>query len=103
MVTKEEKRQAKQEAKEARRAQKAERRQQRRQAKAVLSRSKIAEQFRVLASQIEGGTFVLGDKEMELPPYADFKITYRVKPRGRQQIQIQVRWGGPGDVPLPTE
>jgi hypothetical protein len=66
---------AKQRAKEVRRAQKAERRTHRRKAQAVLSKTQIAEQLRLLASQVEGGTFVLGDKELALPSYVDFETT----------------------------
>jgi amphi-Trp domain-containing protein len=100
MAKKDEKRQAK----EMKRAQKAERRQQRRKAQAVLSRNEIAEQLQALAAQFEGGRFVLGDKELELPPYAEFEIVYKVKRRGGHQIEVEVEWGGPTGTPLlPTE
>lgn len=95
-----EKRSAKQEAKDARRARKAERRKHRRKAEAVLSRTQIAEQLRILASQVEGGTFVLGDKELELPPVADYEIAYSLKKRGGHQIEVEIEWGGPTDAPL---
>jgi amphi-Trp domain-containing protein len=95
-----EKRSAKQKAKEAKRVRKAERRKHRRQAQAVLSRAQIAEQLRILASQVEGGTFVLGDKELELPPYADFEISYSPKRWGGHQIEVEIEWGGPADAPL---
>jgi amphi-Trp domain-containing protein len=88
-------------AKEAKRAQKAKRRQVRRKAQAVLSQSQIAEQLRALASQIETGTFVLGDKELELAPHAGFEIGYKLKKQGGHQIEVEIEWGGPTDVPLP--
>lgn len=97
-----EKRVAKQRAREAKRARKAERRKHRRKAQAVLSKTQIAEQLRILASQVEGGTFVLGDKELALPPYADFEITYRPKKWGGHQIELEIEWGGPADAPLLT-
>jgi amphi-Trp domain-containing protein len=100
MAKKDEKRQAKQE----KRAQKAERRQHQRKAQAVLSRNQIAEQLRALASQVEAGRFVLGDKELELPSYAEFEIAYKVKRKGGHQIEVEVQWGGPTGAPLlPTE
>lgn len=71
-----------------------------RKAQAVLSRTQIAEQLRILASQIEAGTFVLGDKELELPPYADFEVSYQLKKWGGHQIEVEVEWGGPTDAPL---
>jgi amphi-Trp domain-containing protein len=100
MAKKSEKWQAKQARKADRRAAKAKRRQHRRKAEAVLSKTQIAEQLRVLASQIEAGTFVLGDKELELPPYADFEISYKLKRRGGHQIEVEIEWGGPTDAPL---
>lgn len=104
MANKSEKRLAKQEAKEARRAEKAERQQHRRKAQAVLSRAGIADQLRALASQIEAGTFVLGDTEIDLPAQAEFEIAYKVKRRGAHQIEVEVEWGGPKTVALlPTE
>ena len=91
-------------AKEQKRAEKAKRRQHQRKAQAVLSQSQIAEQLRALASQFEAGQFVLGDQELELPPYADFEISYKVRRRGGHQIEVEVEWGDPTDVPLlPTE
>ena len=63
-----EKKKAKREAKAAKRAEKATRRQHHRKAQAVLSRHDIAGQLRALASQVEAGTVVLGDKELELLP-----------------------------------
>ena len=86
--------------KQQRQAAKAERRQHRRKAQAVLSRQEVADQLRALASQVEGGTFVLGDKELELPPYADFEISYKLKKRGGHQIEVEIEWGGPTDAPL---
>jgi amphi-Trp domain-containing protein len=100
MVKDPEKSLAKQKAKEARRVQKAEQRKHRRKAQAVLSRTQIAEQLRILASQVEGGTFVLGDKELELPPYADLEITYSPKRWGGHQIEVEIKWGGPTEAPL---
>ncbi len=95
-----EKKLAKQQTKATRRAQKAERRQHRRKAQAVLSRAEIAEQLRVLASQIEAGTFVLGDKELELPPHAEFEISYSLRKWGGHEIEIEIEWGGSTDAPL---
>ena len=37
---------------------------------------------------------MLGDKELELPPYAEFEIVYKVKRRGGHQIEVEVEWGG---------
>jgi amphi-Trp domain-containing protein len=95
-----EKKLAKQQAKAEKRAEKAARRVHRRQAQAVLSRTQIAEQLRILASQVESGTFVLGDKELELPPHADFELTYQLKRRGGHQIEVEIEWGGPKSAPL---
>jgi amphi-Trp domain-containing protein len=104
MAKKLEKRLAKQKAKEARRARKAERRQHRRKAQAVLSRGEIADQLRALASQIEAGTFALGDKEVDLPTNAEFEISYKVKKKGGHQIEVEIEWGSSTDAPLlPTE
>jgi amphi-Trp domain-containing protein len=100
MAKKEEKRLAKQEAKAAKRAQKAERRQHRRKAQAVLTGAQIADQLRALASQVETGTFVLGDKEVELPPQAEFEISYKVRRKGGHQIEVEIEWGGPKTVGL---
>jgi amphi-Trp domain-containing protein len=100
MAKKDEKRMAKQQAKEAKRAQKAERQQHRRKAQAVLSRDQIAGQLRALASQVEAGTFVLGDKELELPSQAEFEIVYKVKKKGGHQIEVEIEWGGPKTATL---
>lgn len=95
---------AKQQAKAARRAAKAQRRQERRKAQAVLSRAEMAAQIRALAAQIEAGTFALGDKELSLPPQAEFEISYKPKKRGGHQIEVEIEWGGPVSAPLlPTE
>jgi amphi-Trp domain-containing protein len=93
MAKKDEKWQAKQ-------ARKAARRQHRRKAQAVLSRPEMAERLRVLAAQVEAGAFALGDTELELLPYADFEISYKLKKRGSHQIEIEIEWGGPSDAPL---
>jgi amphi-Trp domain-containing protein len=94
----------KQLVKQQKRVQKAERRQHQRKAQAVLSRDQIAEQLRALASQFEAGRFVLGDKELELPPHAEFEIAYKVRRKGGHQIEVEVEWGGSTGVPLlPTE
>lgn len=104
MAKKDEKKLAKQEKKEARRAEKSQRRQQRRRAQAFLSRNQIAEQLRILAAQFETGVFVLGDTEIELPPYAEFELGYKVRRRGGHQIEVEVEWGGPKTaVLLPQE
>jgi amphi-Trp domain-containing protein len=100
MVKELDKKAAKQKAKERKRALKRERRKQARQAQSVLSRAQIAEQLRILASQVEAGTFVLGDKALELPPYADFEISYKLRKRGGHQIEVEVEWGGATDAPL---
>jgi amphi-Trp domain-containing protein len=84
---------AKQEAKAARRALKAERLQHQRKAEAVLSRAGIADQLRALADQVEGGVVTLGDKELELPPQADFEISYKLKKKGGHQIEVEIEWG----------
>jgi amphi-Trp domain-containing protein len=91
---------AKKSEKEQKRALKAERRQHRRKAQAVLSREQIAGQLRVLASQVEAGTFVLGDTEVELPSQAEFKISYKVGKRGGHQIEVEVEWDSPQQVAL---
>jgi len=99
-----EKRAAKQEAKAQKRARKAERRQHRRKAQAVLSREQIADQLRALASQVEAGTFVLGDEELALPAEAEFEISYKLKRKGAHQIEVEIEWGGPMKAALlPTE
>jgi amphi-Trp domain-containing protein len=95
---------AKQEAKAQKRAQKAERRQHRRKAQAVLSQEQIADQLRALASHVEAGTVVLGDKELALPPEAEFEISYKLKRKGGHQIEVEIEWGGPMKAALlPTE
>jgi amphi-Trp domain-containing protein len=100
MVKESDKKAAKQQAKAEKKARRVERRKHSRKAQAVLSRTQIAEQLRILASQIEAGTFVLGDKELELPPYADFEVSYRLKKWGGHQIEVEVEWGGLTDAPL---
>ena len=100
MAKKDEKWLAKQEAKAAKRAQKAERRQHQRKAQAVLSRGEIAEQLRALASQVESGTVVLGDTELELPAQADFEISYKLRKKGGHQIEVEIEWGKSKGVPL---
>jgi amphi-Trp domain-containing protein len=94
MAKKAEKKLSKQEAKEQKRALKAERRQHRRKAQAVLPREQIASQLRALASQVESGTFVLGDAEVELPSQAEFVISYKVQRKGGHQIEVEIEWGG---------
>jgi hypothetical protein len=91
---------AKQELKAAKQSAKAERRKHRRKAQAVLARSQIGEQLRSLASQIETGTFVLGDKEVELPAFAELQIIYQLKRTGGNQIKVKVEWGDLTDAPL---
>jgi len=99
-----EKRLAKQEAKAQKRALKAELQRQSRKAQAVLSREQIAEQLRALAGQVESGTFVLGDQELELPATAEFEISYKLRRKGGHQIEVEIEWGGPQKVALlPTE
>jgi amphi-Trp domain-containing protein len=99
-MAKAEKRRLKQQAKQEKRALKAERRQQRRKAQAVLSRADMAEQLRALANQVETGTFVLGDKELELPATAEFEISYKPRRKGGHQIEVEIEWGSPADAPL---
>jgi amphi-Trp domain-containing protein len=104
MDKKPDKKLTKEKRKEAKRELKDERRQHRRKAEAVLSRSEIADQLRALASQVEGGTFVLGDKELELPAHAGFEISYKLKKRGDHQIEVEIEWGSSSAVTLlPTE
>ena len=104
MADKDAKRLAKQKAKDARRAEKAARRQHRRKAQAVLSTAEIAAQLRALATQVESGTLVLGDKEVALPPSAEFEISYKVRKRGGHQIEVEIEWGSGVDaLLLPTE
>jgi amphi-Trp domain-containing protein len=90
-------------SKAQKRARKAEQRKHRRKAQAVLSRPQIAEQLRILASQVEDGTFVLGDKELDLPSHADFEVSYKLKKRGSHEIEVEIEWGGPTDAPLLSE
>jgi amphi-Trp domain-containing protein len=92
-MDKAEKKRLKQEAK-------AERRQHRRKTQAVLPRHQIAEQLRILAIQVENGTFVLGDLELELPPTAELEIGYKPRRRGGHQIEVEIEWGSPIDAPL---
>ena len=104
MAKKNEKWQAKQEAKAARRAAKAERQQHRRKAQAVLTLAQIADQLRALAFQVEAGTVVLGDKELELPNQTHFEIGYKLKKKGGHQIEVEIEWGDSQQVTLlPTE
>jgi amphi-Trp domain-containing protein len=99
-----EKKAVKQQAKAEKRARKAKHLKHHRKAQAVLSRIQIAEQLRALASQVEAGTFVLGDKQVDLPSHADFEISYKPRKRGGHQIEVEVEWGGPTNVPLlPTD
>lgn len=100
MVKESDKKLAKQQAKAEKRARRMERKKQSRKAQAVLSRTQIAAQLRILASQVEAGTFVLGDKELELPVYADFEISYSLRRRGGHEIEVEIEWGGPSDAPL---
>jgi amphi-Trp domain-containing protein len=95
-----EKKQAKRRAKAEKRARRMDRKKHSRKAQAVLSRPQIAEQLRILASQVEAGTFVLGDQDLDLPPYADFEVSYKPKKWGGHQIEVEIEWGGPTDAPL---
>jgi amphi-Trp domain-containing protein len=92
-MDKSDKKQAKQQAKAARQARKAERKKHQRKAQAVLSRSEVADQLRALASQVESGTVVLGDKEMELPSHVDFELSYQPKKWGGHQFEVEIEWG----------
>ena len=104
MTGKYEKRAAKQQAKAAKRAEKRKRVRHRRKAQAILSREQIAGQLRALASQVEGGSFALGDKEIALPESADFEISYKLRRKGGHQIEVEIEWGSPIDAPLlPTD
>lgn len=104
MADKHEKRAAKQKAKAAKRAEKENRLRHRRKAQAILNRDQIAAQLRALASQVEGGTFALGDKEIALPDSADFEISYKLRRKGGHQIEVEIEWGSSIDAPLlPTE
>ena len=100
MAKKSEKKAQKEQKRAQKRALKAERRQHRRKAQAVLSREQIAGQLRALASQVEAGTFVLGDTEVELPSQAEFEISYKVQRKGGHQIEAEIEWGGPKKVAL---
>jgi amphi-Trp domain-containing protein len=100
MADKYEKRLAKQKAKEARRATRAKQLQHRRKAQAILGRVQIADQLRALASQVESGTFALGDKELALPDSAEFEISYKLRRKGGHQIEVEIEWGSPTDAPL---
>jgi amphi-Trp domain-containing protein len=93
MANKSAKKLAKKQAKAAKRAEKARRRAKSRKAEAVLTRSAMAEQLRALASQVESGTFVLGDLEMELPEQAEFEISYKPKKKGGHEIEVEIEWG----------
>jgi len=95
-----EKWQAKQAAKAQKRAAKAKRQVHRRKAEAVLTPAQIAEQLRALAAQVESGTVVLGDKELHLPDQAEFEISYKLKKKGGEQIEVEIEWGGPKKVTL---
>lgn len=104
MAKKSEKWQAKQEAKARRRAEKAERRKHGRKVQAVLGLNDIADQLRALASQVESGTVVLGDKQIEVPLQAEFEISYKLKRKGGHQIEVEIEWGqGKTVTLLPTE
>lgn len=104
MAQKSEKWQAKQEAKVRKQAEKAERRKHQRKVEAVLAREDIAGQLRALASQVEDGTVVLGDKQIELPPQAEFEIGYKLKRQGGHQLEVEIEWGkGKTVTLLPTE
>jgi amphi-Trp domain-containing protein len=100
MAKKEEKKRSRQQTRAAKRDQKATRRQHRRKAHAVLSQEQMADQLRALAAQVESGTFVLGDKQLELPPHARFEISYKVLKRGGHQIEVEIEWGKPSAVSL---
>jgi amphi-Trp domain-containing protein len=103
-LAKDQARKAKAEARAAKEAQQAQEREQRRKAEAILTREQIADQLRALASQVEAGTVLLGDKEVELPPSADFELGYKPKRKGGHQIEVEIEWGSPASAPLlPTE
>jgi amphi-Trp domain-containing protein len=88
------------EKKQLKREAKAQRRQYRRKTKAVLTRQQIAEQLRILATQIENGTFVLGDIELDIPQNAELEVGYKLAKKGGHQIGVEVEWGSLTDVPL---
>jgi len=100
MAGKDVRRRLKQEAKQARREAKAARRLERRKAQAILPRREIADQLRALANQIEGGTFVLGDKQVALPESAEFEISYKFRRKGGHQIEVELEWGSIVGTPL---
>lgn len=100
MAKKSAKWQAKQKAKAEKDALKAERRQHRRKAHAVLPRTDMADQLRALAFQIEGGTVVLGDTELDLPEHANFVISYKLRKRGGHQLEVEIEWGDAKSVSL---
>ena len=79
MAKKDAKWQAKQEAKAEKHAAKAERQKHRRKAQAVLTLGQIADQLRALATQVETGTVVLGDKELALPGQAEIEINCQLE------------------------
>jgi len=89
-----EKRIAKQQAKAEKKAAKAERKRQKRKAQAVLTRAQIGDQLRALASQIEEGTFVLGDKEVAVPEEVEYEISYSPTRWGGYEIEVEIEWGG---------
>jgi amphi-Trp domain-containing protein len=104
MANKNAKKLAKQEAKAAKRAEKAKRRAKSRKAEAVLTRAAMAEQLRALASQVESGTFTLGDLELELPEHAEFEISYKPTKWGGHEIEVEIEWGKTRTASLlPTE
>lgn len=66
----------------------------------MLSRSEIAGQSRSLASQVEAGTFVLGDRELDLPLQAETEIAYKLQKKGGHQIEVEIEWGDPKTAAL---
>jgi amphi-Trp domain-containing protein len=46
-----------------------------------------------LADQVESGVVTLDDKELELPPQADFEISYKLKKKGGHEIEVEIEWG----------
>jgi amphi-Trp domain-containing protein len=92
-VAKEDAKLAKQQAKAQKRAEKEERRKHSRKAEAVLSRSEVADQLRALASQVESGRLIFGDKEFELPSHLDFELSYKLQRRGGHQFEVEIEWG----------
>ncbi len=70
----------------------------------MLSTAQIADQLRALASQVEAGSFALGDQQVELPASAEFEISYKLRRKGGHQIEVEIEWGSGTDAPLlPTE